>query len=364
MQLRMTARWLSAFCDGDLATISRSAGCRCYSGQQSRMLHRGECIADGANAPVPCHRGRAIRRPAHFVDRATHLSQDVFLPGPGASTLPEPPPLDKAVIENWLVDAELPEPIEVEVAVTTGSTNEDLLACCRRRRLDAARLRAADEQTAGRGRQRRPWLARPRSALLFSIAVPLGTLPTALPAITLACGTALADDLITRGAAVRLKWPNDVLLDGRKLAGVLCELAVDPDGCVTLVIGVGINGWLSEEDRARIDQPAAALSEVVSASLLAGQREAWIAALAGTLLQTARRFAHDGFTPWRARFNELLHARGEVVDIVDDGSVVTSGRIIEVDAIGRLVLAAAGGHRVVSVGDVSMRIAPSGPSAI
>lgn len=291
------------------------------------------------------------------------MIQHASIPGPRDNAPPEPPPLDKTAIEGWLADAGVAEPVEVDVAATTGSTNEDLLVRSRRRRPDRVLLRAADEQTAGRGRQQRPWIARPRSALLFSLAVPLGTLPAALPAVTLACGVALADHLIGRGAVVRLKWPNDVLLGGRKLAGVLCELAVDPDGNATLVVGVGVNCWLTDADQARIGQPAAALTEVVSSPLLAGQREAWIAALAGVLLLAARRFASEGFMPWRVRFNELLYARGEAVDIIDGGSVVASGRIVEVDAIGRLILAAASGPRAVSVGDVSVRLAPTDPAA-
>ena len=160
-------------------------------------------------------------------------------------------------------------------------------------------LLAADEQTAGRGRQRRPWIARPRTALLFSLAVPLPELLPTLPAIAPACGAALADHLIERGVEARLKWPNDLLLDGRKLGGILCELAVDADGQSTLVIGVGINVLLTADDRARIGQPAAALADVLPARMLAGEREAWIAALATTVLALVRRFAAEGFAPWR-----------------------------------------------------------------
>jgi BirA family biotin operon repressor/biotin-[acetyl-CoA-carboxylase] ligase len=252
----------------------------------------------------------------------------------------------------------LGEPVEVVVVPTTGSTNEDLLVHCRRGGPTSVMLRATDEQTAGRGRQRRAWVARRRSALLFSLAVPLPSLPAALPAVTLACGVALADHLIAQGASVRVKWPNDLLLSGRKLAGVLCELAVDADGRATLVIGVGVNGWLTDDDRTRIGQPAAALSEAVTSALLASQRESWIAALAAVVLRTARRFAAEGFGPWHARFNELLEARGELVDVVDDGQVAASGRIVEVDTIGRLMLATASGQRAISVGDVSVRLVP------
>lgn len=341
---------------------SQIATSRCYSASQTLSVHAVAGRHPGrASVPRP-GRPLGVRVHASPDDRATQrtspLSPDIPVPGTIHSGL-ESPPLAASAVEHWLADAALDEAVEVRVVSTTGSTNEDLLVDSRRGQPPSARLLATDEQTEGRGRQHRAWIARPRSALLFSLAVPLPSLPAALPAVTLACGAALADHFIAQGAAVRLKWPNDLLLSGRKLAGVLCELAVDPGGKATLVIGVGVNGWLTDEDRVRIGQPAAALSEAVSSPLLAGQREAWIAALGAAALRAARRFALEGFLPFRSRFNELLEAKGETVDIVDDGRVVASGRLVEVDTMGRLVLSTSGGLRAVSVGDVSLRRAAS-----
>ena len=324
------------------------------------MPGRGSLGAGGACGAG--HSASVARSHVSLGQRTSQLSpESPAPPSPGGS--PESPALDHSALERWLAEAELGEPVEVVVVPTTGSTNEDLLVHCRRHGPASVMLRATDEQTAGRGRQRRAWVARRRSALLFSLAVPLRSLPAALPAVTLACGAGLADHFIAHGASVRVKWPNDLLLSGRKLAGVLCELAVDPDGGATLVIGVGVNGWLNDDDRTRIGQPAAALSEAVSSALLASQRESWIAALAAVVLRTARRFTAEGFLPWRSRFNELLEARGELVDVVDDGQVVASGRIVEVDTIGRLMLATASGQRAISVGDVSVRLAPTDRTA-
>lgn len=271
----------------------------------------------------------------------------------------EAPPLSAGAIERWLADAGVAAGCQVEVVATTGSTNEDLLVRARKQQPGFPILRATDEQTAGRGRQNRTWRARPRSALLFTLAVPLASLPAALPAITLAGGVALAEYLRGRGVAVDLKWPNDVLLDGRKLAGILCELGIDAGGRATLVVGVGVNGWLTEDDRAGIGQPAAALAEVVASSLLAAEREAWIAQMAAALLAMVSGYVDRGFVPVRERYNALLHARGDEVDIIDDGRVTASGRVVEVDTIGRLVLAAGNGSRAINVGDVSLRRAES-----
>lgn len=271
----------------------------------------------------------------------------------------EGPPLSAGAIERWLADAGAAAGCRVEVVATTGSTNEDLLVRARQQQPESSILRATDEQTAGRGRQNRTWRARPRSALLFTLAVPLAALPAALPAITLASGVALAEYLRGRGVLVDLKWPNDVLLDGRKLAGILCELGIDAGGRATLVVGVGLNGWLTEDDRAGIGQPAAALAEVVASSLLAAEREAWIAQMAAALLQMVSGYVERGFVPVRERYNALLSARGDEVDIIDAGRVTASGRVVEVDSIGRLVLATSSGLRAINVGDVSLRRADS-----
>lgn len=277
---------------------------------------------------------------------------------PGAApseAVADAPLISSQTLKRWLAETNAGETIAVAVRERTGSTNDDLLQQARQRQPAGVRLCVAEEQTAGRGRQRRAWLARPRSALLFSLAVPLHRLPADLPAVTLAAGVALAEVLGQRGVAVSLKWPNDLLVDGRKLGGILCELAVDGDGRATLVVGVGINGWLTAQDREVIGQPAVALSELVGPALLAGQREAWLAALAAALLQAVRAYAADGFAAWRTRYNTLLHARGQWVDMLDGGRTQASGRVVEVDAGGRLVLDTASGLRSFSVGDVSLR---------
>jgi biotin-(acetyl-CoA carboxylase) ligase len=136
-------------------------------------------------------------------------------------------------------------------------------------------------------------------------------------------------------------------------------VGVDADGRATLVVGIGVNGWLTDEERSAIGQPAAALSEVVASSLLAAEREAWIAQMAATVLAMVSRYVDDGFVPVRERYNAMLHARGDEVDIVDDGQVTASGRVVEVDTIGRLVLATRNGTRTINVGDVSLRRAES-----
>ena len=100
----------------------------------------------------------------------------------------------------------------------------------------------ADEQTAGRGRQGRAWSAPAGSALLVSVL--LRRLPAVASGVPFAAGLALVDALATTaGVSAGLKWPNDVLVGGRKLAGILCEVAPGgaQEGRVAIALGLGVN---------------------------------------------------------------------------------------------------------------------------
>ena len=269
-------------------------------------------------------------------------------------------PLDASEIAGALALAGCGD-CAVEAVAVTGSTNEDLVARARVRQPSGAVLRAASFQTSGRGRQQRLWYAAPNDALLFSVAIPLSARTESLPAITLACGVALADYLATHGVAVQLKWPNDIRINGCKLAGILTELVTDRDAAHTLVIGVGMNLHLNNAARSAIEQPAIALDQLlgerVGKSAL-HSREQWIGHLGGAIVAVAARFMQDGFGPFYARFNQLLEMRGEMVDVSQGeagAKAAISGRLIEVDCLGRLVIEAEGRRHNVSVGDVSVR---------
>lgn len=268
----------------------------------------------------------------------------------------DPPALAARAIERWLVDAGFDGDCAVETVDETASTNGDLMARARVEQFAQPVLRAADFQYEGRGRQGRPWMALPRHALLFSLGMPLAELPASLPSITLACGVALAECLQQRGVQVQLKWPNDLLVNRRKLGGILSELAVDDQARYTLVVGIGINLHLEPSARELIGQPALGLDEVLEPAVVAAEREAWIGRLAAAILDTLAVFSREGFAAFRSRFNALMEGRGREVDVVDNGQVTMSGRLGEVDGYGRLLIEMGGGApRAVSVGDVIFR---------
>ncbi len=320
-----------------------------------------ECYAAGAADPpkrgVNTH--RTLRSSVKFdrqeLDDAEIRGLDTTLP----STALKPNGLKtlvRAEIEHTLSDPWRGH-VSVEAVATTGSTNEDLMLRARVEQPAGCLLRAADVQTQGRGRQARVWRAASGDALLFSVSVPVASVPPSLPAITLACGVALAECLGSHHVAVNLKWPNDIRVRGRKLAGILTELVVDRLARYTLVIGVGMNLRLSEAERHAIGVPAIGLEELLR-STVDGCRGQWIGRLGSAILTAADEFIRDGFDPFCLRFNQLLEARGEVVDVIEGDQNAASGRIVEVDRFGRLIIESEGVTRRVSAGDVSLREKP------
>ena len=238
--------------------------------------------------------------------------------------------------------------VAVEVVAQTGSTNADLLA--RAPALSAPLLLAAEHQSAGRGRAGRSWLSAPGHSLTFSLAWRFDGGPARLTGLPLAVGAVLAETLARLGQPVALKWPNDLLKDGDKLAGILVETAQGGDGATWAVIGIGMNLAMPDELEARIGRTVAAVPWLARMD-----RDALLAALLDGLAGALREFDARGFAAFSARWN-LLHAyQGEPVVILDRGEVVHEGLAAGVDDSGRLLLDTTQGRIAVLAGDVSLR---------
>jgi BirA family biotin operon repressor/biotin-[acetyl-CoA-carboxylase] ligase len=230
--------------------------------------------------------------------------------------------------------------VQVEVVHETGSTNADLLA--RAPALDAPVLLVAEHQTAGRGRAGRSWLSSAGNSLTFSLAWRFEAGPQALSGLPLAIGVALAETLARLGVQVRLKWPNDVLKDGDKLAGVLIETAPAARG-IWAVIGIGLNLVMPDE-----------LEQVIGRSVAAAP---WLARMDRSQLVAALLDGlAAGFAAFAARWNLLHEYQGSEVLILDHGSVLHEGFAAGVDDAGRLLLDTAQGRIAIAAGDVSLRV--------
>ncbi len=239
--------------------------------------------------------------------------------------------------------------LAIEVAASTGSTNADL-----RQRLEQLRaplLRAAEEQTAGRGRAGRSWLAAPGDSLCFSLAWPFSGSVTRMAGLPLAIGVALADLLRSRGHYVTLKWPNDLLLDGAKLGGILVETGIaraDGDHLLWAVIGVGLNVHPNASRDAGVGNEVAALGSDID-------RNELLAALADALVAALALFDAQGLAPFVDRWQRWHAFAGLPVMILEQGRLLQQGVARGIDAQGCLLLETDEGLVAIAAGDVSLR---------
>ena len=151
----------------------------------------------------------------------------------------------------------------LERVTETKSTNDDLLVRWRAGELIDPVARIAHKQTAGKGRAGRAWLANPEDSLCFSLAFPFKRTPAELSGLSLLVGLAVVDGIAQacnlseeelRQAGLQLKWPNDLLLNNAKLAGILIEGGQSKVGDPTwMIIGVGMNLRNAEVIEANLD---------------------------------------------------------------------------------------------------------------
>ena len=241
----------------------------------------------------------------------------------------------------------------LEVRAAADSTNTVLLGSAAAGAPSGAVL-AVEWQPGGRGRLGRAWHAGVGESLTFSLLWRFARGAAALSGLSLAVGLALTRALAASGATdAALKWPNDVLWRGRKLAGILIELAGDALGPTAAVIGIGINVRLSKMTRARIDQPAVDLE---TASGAAPDRNRLLAAALIEIDRVLETFARDGFAPLRAEWQgRHAHQGKRVVLTLPDGSR-QAGQAKGVAEDGSLLLETRAGLKRYHSGDISVRV--------
>lgn len=244
-------------------------------------------------------------------------------------------------------------PLAVEVHAALDSTNDALL-----QRAPAAHAVAifAERQAAGRGRRGRRWLATPYRNLLFSLAWRFEFGASALSGLSLAVGVALVEALREFGVAdVGVKWPNDILWQERKLAGVLVDMRGEANGPTLAVIGVGINVEQDNATARAVDQPWIDLRQILAGAPLDRNR---LAALALSHIAAAlAQFARDEIAPFLARWDAYHVYAGRSVRVTR-GDDTIDGEVLGVTAQGALLLRDRDGReRVFHAGEISVRTA-------
>lgn len=239
----------------------------------------------------------------------------------------------------------------LEVLDSTESTNSLLMA--RAAGAATGSVIAAEWQTQGRGRRGRPWHSMPGAALTFSLLWRFQQGAGLLSGLSLAVGVAVSRALIALGVdEAGLKWPNDVLWRGRKLAGILIEMQGDMLGPSAAVIGIGLNCRLPGALRDRIDQPVADLAAACDG---APDRNRVLALLLIELARVLDEFERSGFAPLRDEWQRRHVYQGKAVRIaLPDGREV-SGTADGVADDGTFLITTNAGQRRFHSGDVSVR---------
>ncbi len=305
------------------------------------------------------HSGEAIAK--HFnVSRATiwnalqhaeQLGVEVFSVRGRGYKLPQAVTLlDEQVILNAI--GEQSATFKLELHDYIESTNTYLMQKVSMHQAHATCV-AAHLQTQGRGRRGRTWHAGLGASLTFSLVWRFQCGAAALSGLSLAIGIALMRTLREIGVTTaQLKWPNDVLVNREKLAGILIELHGDMDGPSAAVIGIGINLNLPASIKQQIDQPA---TDLTSASALKINPNILLGALLKHLAAVLRDFEHRGFANLRDEWTEhhAYHLQ-QVRMLMPDGSE-TVGVVQGIAEDGALLVQTSNGLQRFVSGEISLR---------
>lgn len=255
----------------------------------------------------------------------------------------------------------------LERVVNTKSTNDDLLARWRAGELIDPVARIAHEQTAGKGRAGREWVANPHDSLCFSLAYPLKRRPNELNGLSLVMGLATisgiskalnitTDDLFKAG--LRLKWPNDLLFNGAKLSGILIEGGqAKPKDPSWMIIGLGINlanattlkkGLLSDGEIAALDQLLPTTTSIPDVEWI------WLK-LIESFQTHLDEFDRNGFGHFQEAWSHWDALDGKAICISGQGKEPLNGISRGINETGALLVQQAETIITIHAGDVSLR---------
>lgn len=246
---------------------------------------------------------------------------------------------------------------QVQWVWSTGSTNADLLAAGRGQPDRAPPwLLGSHHQLAGRGRAGRHWKDSPGQALMFSCAFDSACKPMALVSLGPAIGVTSAEALRAwvgqpGGERISMKWPNDLMLDDGKLAGILIESHVHAGG-TRVVIGMGLNLSGAQSLSDELQRPVASLSTVCPTL---PDITHLIIALACAWQQTVQCVADSGFARFVDRHAALDYLQARTVSLIDQERTLFTGVACGLADDGSLLVRTERGLQRVTVGDVSVR---------
>ena len=265
--------------------------------------------------------------------------------------------LDAAAISARLSPAARERLRSLDVVWSIGSTNTALLARAYPPH-GSTEVMLAEYQTAGRGRRGRAWLAPPGGAICLSLSWTFRDVPEDLGALGLVIGVCELRALRSLGlAAGRLKWPNDVLVNDRKLGGILIELRAESGGPACVVIGIGLNVALGAPLLEKIAETGIAATDLVTVGLADPARNTVAAALLDSCIRGLLDFERDGLRPFIEDWRGADALEGRMVDVKGAAGEVTKGLARGIDLHGALLVETPDhGLRKFVSGDVTVRV--------
>lgn len=242
----------------------------------------------------------------------------------------------------------------VEVLPSSPSTNTTLMALAAQGAMSGTCV-VTELQTAGRGRRGRTWVSGLGDGLTFSLLWRFNAGAGSLGGLSLVAGIALARALEELDfSGIKLKWPNDLLFEGRKLAGILIELQGEMLGPTTAVIGIGLNLNLPKAAHTSIGQPAADLAEISALP----PRNLILSALLRHLGQMLRQFEQQGFTAMREEWQSRHAFHGHAVKLLLPDGTEKTATVTGVAEDGALLANAGQGEQRFTSAEISLRGQP------
>lgn len=242
----------------------------------------------------------------------------------------------------------------IDAAWSVDSTNSRLLARPNPP-FGSCEVLLAEYQTAGRGRRGRAWLAPPGGSICLSVSWQFREVPRDLGALGLAVGVCALRALRGLGlSGARLKWPNDLLVEGRKLGGILIELRAESAGAACVVIGIGLNVAFGEPLLAEIERTGIPATDLSLSGLTRPSRNVVAAALIGHLAEGLKRFEGEAMRPFIEEWRAADALRGVQIEVRTPSGNVT-GWARGIDLHGALVVETPRGVQRFISGEVTVR---------
>ncbi len=300
-----------------------------------RLLADGE-VHSGESLAAQLHQTRAAVWKG--VERLRAIGIEVeALPRRGYRLASPVELLDVGRIRAELADERKPHLHDLELLFEIGSTNTRLLGSAPPP-AGSADVCMAELQHAGRGRLGRRWIGTFGGGIAMSLGWTCSDVVRTLPALSLGVGVAVSRALSRAGAAgIKLKWPNDIWFEDRKLGGVLIELRAEAGGPAHVVIGVGVNVGLSAKARRELETGGVGVASVADACRGPVSRNRLAGAILDELLSMLLQYERFGFAAFRDAWAALDGLNGRAARVLV-GDHEVSGIARGVDADGALLL--------------------------